>query len=121
MVDLQPNLAETGSYLFHQKRIFDVGFSVLVLLLVLPLMLVIALAIKLGSRGPIFFVRDRVGLNRRVFRMFKFRTMNAGSEEEGDTHVGPATMTRGGRQREHSYARQTWMNFRNSLTCCRAT
>jgi len=84
MLDLRPTLAETGSYLF-QKRIFDVGFSILILLLTLPVTLLIALAIKLASRGPVFFVQDRVGLNGRVFRMFKFRTMRVGSREEGDT------------------------------------
>ena len=84
MLDLRPTLAETGSYLF-QKRIFDVGFSVLILLTTLPIALLIALAIKLSSRGPIFFVQERVGLNGRVFRMFKFRTMNECSLEEGDT------------------------------------
>jgi Undecaprenyl-phosphate glucose phosphotransferase len=84
MLDLRPNLAETGSYLF-QKRIFDVGLSILILLVTLPVTILIALAIKLGSRGPVFFVQDRVGLNGRVFRMFKFRTMNSASREEGDT------------------------------------
>ncbi|MFY9950871.1 MAG: exopolysaccharide biosynthesis polyprenyl glycosylphosphotransferase, partial [Candidatus Sulfotelmatobacter sp.] len=84
MLDLRPTLAETGPYLF-QKRIFDVGFSLLILLLTLPFTLLIALAIKLGSRGPVFFIQDRVGLNGRVFRMFKFRTMKVGSREEGDT------------------------------------
>jgi len=84
MLDLRPTLAETGPYLF-QKRIFDVAFSVLVMLLTLPLMLLIATAIRLSSSGPVFFVQDRVGLNGRVFRMFKFRTMRVGSREEGDT------------------------------------
>src|ERR1700733_13309070 len=84
MVDLRPTLAETGPYLF-QKRIFDVGFSLLILLLTLPFTLLIALAIKLESRGPVFFIQDRVGLNGRVFCMFKFRTMRVGSREEGDT------------------------------------
>ncbi len=84
MIDLRPTLAETGAYLF-QKRIFDVAFSILVLLLTLPVSLVIALVIKLKDRGPILFVQDRVGLNGRVFRMYKFRTMKVGSREEGDT------------------------------------
>jgi Undecaprenyl-phosphate glucose phosphotransferase len=84
MLDLRPTLAETGPYLI-QKRIFDVAFSVLVILLTLPLSLLICLAIKLTSRGPIFFVQERVGLNGRVFRMLKFRTMRVGSQEEGDT------------------------------------
>jgi Undecaprenyl-phosphate glucose phosphotransferase len=84
MLDLRPTLAETGSYLF-EKRIFDFGFSVFVLLATLPITLLIALVIKLGDGGPIFFSQDRVGLNGRVFRIFKFRTMNADAScEEGD-------------------------------------
>src|SRR6266478_2424769 len=84
MLDLRPTLAETGSYLF-QKRIFDVALSILVLLLTLPLTLLIALVIKLQGSGTVFFVQDRVGFNGRIFRMFKFRTMNVGSREEEDT------------------------------------
>src|SRR5271170_430792 len=84
MLDLRPTLAESDPYLV-QKRIFDLAFSILVLLFTLPITLLIAIAIKLGSRGPVFFVQDRVGLNGRVFRMFKFRTMRVGSREEGDT------------------------------------
>lgn len=84
MLDLRPTLAESGAYLI-QKRIFDLAFSILILLLTLPITLLIALAIKLGSQGPVFFIQDRVGLNGRVFRMFKFRTMRVGSREEGDT------------------------------------
>src|ERR1700742_212786 len=59
MLDLRPTLAETGPYLF-EKRIFDVTFSVIVVLCMLPLSLLIALAIKLSSRGPIFFLQERV-------------------------------------------------------------
>src|ERR1700733_192126 len=68
MLDLRPTLAETGPYLF-QKRIFDMAFSILILLLTLPVTLLIAAAIRVTSRGPIFFAQDRVGLNGRVFRM----------------------------------------------------
>ncbi|HWF92501.1 MAG TPA: exopolysaccharide biosynthesis polyprenyl glycosylphosphotransferase [Terriglobales bacterium] len=85
MLDLRPTLAETGSYLF-EKRVFDFGFSIFVLLTTLPLTLLIALAIKIADGGPIFFVQDRVGLNGRVFRIFKFRTMGIRNREEGDTH-----------------------------------
>jgi Undecaprenyl-phosphate glucose phosphotransferase len=84
MLDLRPTLAESGPYLV-QKRIFDIAFSVFILVLTLPLTVLIALSIRLTSRGPVFFIQDRVGLNGRVFRMFKFRTMNVGSSEEGDT------------------------------------
>lgn len=76
MLDLRPSLAETGPYLF-QKRIFDILFSLAVVLFTWPLMLLIALAIKLESSGPVLFAQDRVGLNGRIFRMYKFRTMKA--------------------------------------------
>ena len=59
MLDLRPTLAETGSYLF-QKRAFDLVLSLLILLLSLPLFLLIALAVKLSSRGPVFFAQERV-------------------------------------------------------------
>ncbi len=84
MLDLRPTLAETGPYLF-EKRIFDITFSLIVVLLTLPLSILIALTIKLSSRGPVFFLQERVGLNGRVFRMLKFRTMRVGSQKEGDT------------------------------------
>ena len=84
MLDLRPTLAETGPYLF-QKRAFDVALSLFILLLTLPIFLLVALAVKISSRGPIFFSQERVGLNGRVFRMLKFRTMRVGSREEGDT------------------------------------
>ena len=84
MLDLRSTLAESGSYLF-QKRVFDVVCSSVFLLFTLPVTILIALAIKLSSHGPIFFVQDRVGLNGHVFRMIKFRTMKLGSREECDT------------------------------------
>jgi Undecaprenyl-phosphate glucose phosphotransferase len=98
MLDLRPTLAETAPYLF-QKRIFDVAFSTLVLLMTLPLTLLIALAIKIESRGPVFFSQDRVGLNGRVFRMLKFRTMKAlapGEPEWGWTTVNDPRRTQVG-------------------------
>lgn len=84
MLDLIPTLAETGPYLF-QKRAFDLVLSIIILLLTLPVFLLIGLAVKLTSRGPVFFSQERVGLNGHVFRMLKFRTMRVGSREEGDT------------------------------------
>jgi exopolysaccharide biosynthesis polyprenyl glycosylphosphotransferase len=57
------------------KRGFDLVVSVLVVVIGLPLWIAIALAIKLGSRGPVFFHDRRVGLNEREFGMIKFRTM----------------------------------------------
>ncbi len=63
------------------KRIIDVTIAALGMVLTLPLWTAIALAVKLSSRGPVFFVQERAGLNGRPFRMFKFRTMVADAEE----------------------------------------
>jgi exopolysaccharide biosynthesis polyprenyl glycosylphosphotransferase len=63
------------------KRIIDVVASLAALLLVVPLLLVIALAIKLDSRGPVFFVQLRAGRDGDAFRMLKFRTMLWNAEE----------------------------------------
>ncbi len=84
MLDLRPTLAESGPYLF-EKRIFDFVFSTIVAFVTLPVSLLIAAAIKLTSSGPVLFVQERVGLNGRLFRMYKFRTMQVASREEGDT------------------------------------
>jgi hypothetical protein len=46
-----------------------------------PLFAVAAILIKLGSPGPVFFVQERLGLNKRRFRLYKFRTMVQGAEQ----------------------------------------
>jgi exopolysaccharide biosynthesis polyprenyl glycosylphosphotransferase len=63
------------------KRGFDVLVSVLVLVIGLPFWIALAIAIKLGSSGPVFYRDRRVGLNEREFEMIKFRTMRTGADE----------------------------------------
>jgi exopolysaccharide biosynthesis polyprenyl glycosylphosphotransferase len=63
------------------KRSFDVVTSVLVLVLGLPLWALIALAVKLSSRGPVFYVDRRIGVGEREFPMLKFRTMVSGAAD----------------------------------------
>lgn len=65
---------ENQPQLFLQ-RITDIVVSGALLVALAPLFLATALAIRLDSRGPIFFSQERVGLNRRTFRMIKFRSM----------------------------------------------
>jgi len=60
------------------KRIFDVVFSAVALIVLSPLFGFLAIVIKRGSPGPVFFSHERIGLNGRRFRLFKFRTMKAG-------------------------------------------
>ena len=69
------------SIMLLAKRALDVTVSLLALVVLAPLLMAIAIAIKLDSRGPVFFVQERVGLNGRRFRFFKFRTMVADAEQ----------------------------------------
>lgn len=62
------------------KRAVDLCVSLILFLCTLPVQLVAALAIKMSSRGPIFFRQVRCGLNGRHFTLLKFRTMSAGAE-----------------------------------------
>ena len=64
------------------KRCLDIAGSLAVLLVAWPLFLAIAVAVKLGSKGPVFFSQHRAGLGGRRFRMYKFRTMRVGAEAE---------------------------------------
>jgi exopolysaccharide biosynthesis polyprenyl glycosylphosphotransferase len=62
------------------KRLLDVAVASVMLLLLFPLLVAVAIAIKLESEGPVFFIQGRVGFNKRRFRMIKFRTMCADAE-----------------------------------------
>jgi len=57
------------------KRIMDITLSLSLLVLLLPIFVLTVIAIKFTSRGPVFFIQERVGLNKRRFRLYKFRTM----------------------------------------------
>jgi Undecaprenyl-phosphate glucose phosphotransferase len=65
------------------KRVFDICFSLLAIVLTAPLMLVTALAVKLTSRGPILYAQERMGMDGRTFPILKFRTMRTDAELAG--------------------------------------
>ncbi len=65
-----------------QKRVFDVVFASIALVLLTPVFLVVALAVRLSSRGPVLFRQTRVGLNGQTFTMLKFRSMRTGSSTD---------------------------------------
>ncbi|BFT75355.1 undecaprenyl-phosphate glucose phosphotransferase [Paenibacillus sp. P36] len=67
------------------KRAFDILFASAAIVLTAPVMLASVIAIKLTSPGPIIFKQERVGLNRRNFMMYKFRSMNVLSESASNT------------------------------------
>ncbi len=62
------------------KRIFDILFSLVVLIFFSPLFLSVAIAIKIGSKGPVFYLSPRVGKQERTFKCWKFRTMCQGAD-----------------------------------------
>ena len=57
------------------KRFFDILLSMFFIILVSPIMIVTAIIIKITMPGPVFFNQERVGLNKKVFKMYKFRSM----------------------------------------------
>ena len=65
------------------KRFMDVVLSILAFLLLIPLYLILAIGVKASSPGPIFFLQERIGINGRVFKIIKFRTMYVDSEKHG--------------------------------------
>ncbi|WP_458121174.1 undecaprenyl-phosphate glucose phosphotransferase [Paenibacillus sp. Z6-24] len=67
------------------KRLFDIVFSLAAIIITSPIMLFVAIGVKLTSSGPIIFKQERVGLNRRTFMMFKFRSMRVIPEGQIDT------------------------------------
>jgi exopolysaccharide biosynthesis polyprenyl glycosylphosphotransferase len=64
------------------KRIIDVVFSLFFLLITSPFFILIPIAIKIDSKGPIFYLQKRVGKNERIFRIIKFRSMVHKAEEK---------------------------------------
>ena len=72
------------------KRFFDIAFSSIALLLLSPLFIIIGTLIKMTSSGPIFFTQKRGGLNGKVFKMIKFRSMYC-IQNDNDKEIVQAT------------------------------
>lgn len=71
-------------YIFQNilKRSFDIFVSSIALLLVSPLFLLISLALKIESKGPIFYISKRAGRGYKIFNFYKFRTMSVGADKK---------------------------------------
>lgn len=70
------------------KRFFDLLLSVLGLIILVPFFLVIGVLIKLNSAGPVFYLQERIGKNRKPFRLFKFRSMRTDADKGNAITVG---------------------------------
>jgi lipopolysaccharide/colanic/teichoic acid biosynthesis glycosyltransferase len=65
------------------KRVFDVGVSFVCMIILLPVYAYVAVRVKLGSKGPIFYKQERIGYEGRPFMIYKFRTMYTDAERMG--------------------------------------
>ena len=63
------------------KRLFDITFSIIGLILLFPVFIIISVIIKIDSRGSIFYKQTRVGKDNKDFQIIKFRSMKTGAEE----------------------------------------
>lgn len=75
LINLSVSLDLKSRYQQRIKRLFDILAALFGILLFLPLMVLIAAAVRLTSKGPVFYIHERLGVNRKPFRLFKFRTM----------------------------------------------
>ena len=80
------------------KRLFDLAFAAVTLLLLAPLLVAVALWLRVDSQGPVFFRQQRVGRGGQLFGIYKFRTMHPGADIKGPelTVGGDGRITRAG-------------------------
>lgn len=69
------------------KRIFDIFLSLLAIIVFSPLYILIAIIIKCSSKGPVFFKQERIGKNKKHFKILKFRTMRIDTPKDVPTHM----------------------------------
>ena len=79
------SLKRPSTFYNSGKRTFDILGSLIALIILSPIMIGIALLIKLSSKGPVIFTQERLTLDGKKFKMFKFRTMVVGAESLGNT------------------------------------
>lgn len=72
-------------YVFF-KRVFDISMSLLALLFLFFPLLIVAIAIKTDSKGPVFFKQNRIGKNKKIFKIYKFRSMYTDTDPNAPTH-----------------------------------
>lgn len=77
---IKKNLTKTWNILI--KTLFDKFFTLILTILFLPILAVVAIAIKIDSKGPVFFTQKRIGQDRKLFNLFKFRSMHLNSDNK---------------------------------------
>lgn len=88
LIDIMPELMPEWEK--KLKRISDVVVSFLILVLTLPMSFFVAVAIKLDSKGPVLFKQERIGMNGKKFKIYKFRSMY----QDAEKNTGPVWSTK---------------------------
>ena len=88
LIDIMPQLMPEWEK--KLKRLMDIVISLILLVLSSPIVLATAIAIKIDSKGPVFYLQDRAGLNGKVFKIIKFRSMY----QDAEKHSGPVWSTK---------------------------
>lgn len=70
------------------KRVFDLFFSIIILIILAPLFVVVGILIKLDSAGPVFFKQKRMGKDNKIFMVCKFRSMSVGTPDGAKEDLG---------------------------------
>ena len=99
------------------KRTFDLTLAITVALVLAPLLLLLAMLIRIDTRGPALFIQDRLGLDGKTFRMFKFRTMVENAEQMG-TGLFSSKMILASPASANSCGTPAWTNCHSSSTSC---
>ena len=72
---------------FAIKRILDIILSIIVLIILCPFLVIFSIIIKIESKGPVLFKQKRVGKNKKLFTIYKFRTMRTDTPKDMPTHM----------------------------------
>jgi lipopolysaccharide/colanic/teichoic acid biosynthesis glycosyltransferase len=88
------DVEKSGHYTAWGKRLFDIVFALIILVLLSPIYLVIAILILISSRGSVLYVHPRVGLNGREFNCLKFRTMVTGADRFLEDYLNSCPISR---------------------------
>ncbi len=82
LIDLSVSLSLKGNVHQRVKRVVDIVVSSTAVFFALPLFVLIALLVKLTSRGPVFYLQERLGMNEKPFMLYKFRSMITDAEND---------------------------------------
>jgi len=89
LIDVMPELMPEWEK--KLKRLMDIVLSLILLVVTFPITLIFSIAIKLDSKGPVFYKQERMGLNGKIFKIVKFRTM----VQDAEKGTGPVWSSKG--------------------------